>query len=814
MGAELGYAVRALRRAPAFTLTTVLTLAVGFGATTTVFSLAKRIVIDPLPYPDADRLAVISHSAPGLGLHNAGTSDGIFLHYRANTHVFEELALYNENVVDLSGSQRPERIQVALVTSSFWATVNARPVVGRLHVPGDADVEPTPVVISHELWLRQYGGDPSVIGGTVELNRVPKQVVGVVDSRFDLPRPETDVWYASAPNTLTADVSGLHYMVIGRLRPDVSFDDAEADLNGLLPSLADGDPQAGVLLNDGGLRAVVEPLKSVVTGDIATSLWTLLAGVGMMLLIAYANLANLFLIRSEVRRKEIAVRCALGATRGDLVRRFLAESAIVSMLGGVIGAGMTYAAVGGLRATDAANLPRLSDVTVDVAVIGFAIALSLSAALLFAVIPAVRDGQPMLAALKEGGHATPGRERRRMHAALVAVQIALAMTLLVGSALLARTSWQLRRVDPGFEPRGVLTLQISLPYTPYPSFERLTEFWNRLLERVRVLPGVETAGAVTAVPLANDALGVFFRTGIGFDDETAGRDRDGATVDFRMVTPGYFETMRIPIVEGQLPQPGEPQASNPVLVSEPLARRFFPDGRAVGRQIRRVDEDGAAMPWNEIVGVVGGVREATLRSERGQTLYIPMLDRPVAGWYGPSYMTLAVRTSLRPNALVPDVRQVVRDIDPKLPVGNVRSMERIVTDSLRHANFTMLLLLVAAVAALLLGALGVYGIVSYSANQRAREIAIRMVLGQGATHVRRRLVRESARVLLPGIVAGAFVALGTARWLRSLLYGVSANDPTTYGAVAVLLAVVTLGAAYLPTRRAARVDPMVVLREE
>ncbi len=637
---------------------------------------------------------------------------------------------------------------------------------------------------------------------------MPKQVVGILPPGSDFPRPETQVWYATELDPAATRLGDLYLSGIARLKPGVSPEEAEADLDRLIPSLADRYADAASMLRDAQFRAVVRPLKEAVVGSVGGALWVLLAGIGFVLLIACANIVNLLLARAEYRHREVAVRTALGASRGDMVRYFVSESLVLAALGGVLGLVIADAAVRVLVAFGPEDLPRLHEIRIDGGVLAFTAGLSILAALLFGAVAILRRG-PDLAFVLKAGSATTSPERQRARRLLVASQVALTLTLLVGSALMVRSFWNLRNVDLGFDSEGVLTLELALPHRPYPTYNAAAGFYHRLLERVRALPGVEAAGAVSGLPLV--PLPSFY------DEPLAAEGNGVAAVATRnLVTPEYFEAMRIPLLAGHAFETGDRGGGgNPVVVTAALARRLFPGGSAVGKRVRRAA--GTEEPWYTVVGVVGSVPRETVGGDTAEVLYFPVWDQAPGTDYiqnTPTHMSVAIRTSLPPASLGPAVRRIVRDLDPDLPIANVRTMERIVADSVARTSFTMALLLIAAAVALFLGAVGIYGVISYAVSRRTREIGVRIALGAQPTDVSQLVLRQGTGVVLMGLGVGVLAALALTRFLRGLLFEVSPTDPIAFLAMSVLLLFVALLASYLPARRAARVDPMVALRAE
>ncbi|MGE0158259.1 MAG: ADOP family duplicated permease [Gemmatimonadales bacterium] len=819
----LGQSVRSLARAPGFAAAVVLSLALGIGATTTVFSFADAILLRPLPYPDPDRLVVLRHEAPGVDVLRADMSDGTYLHYRANSRAFEEIATWYENVVNLSGVDggEPERVPVAMVSSTLFEVLGARPAVGRLPVPtlersGVAsptaeepaapagDVE---VLLSYELWQRRYGGDPSIVGRTIEANRVPRRVIGVLEEGFAFPRPEIGLWYPEDPDPATARAVDMYKFGVARLAPGFDAETAARDIDRLLPSLSESYPDlTPELLLQSRLRAVVLPLEDAIVGDAGRALWLLLGGMAALLLVACVNVANLVLVRAEHRQRDVAVRNALGATRGDLVRTFGMESIVLAAAAGglaLLVARVSVEALVSLVPPD--GLPRLADVGVDGRVSLFAAALSLAVGVGFALVPAAhRGGRDVTSALKETAAVVGGgRGRHRTRRLLVVAQMGLALTLLVGGALMYRSFQALRRADVGFDAAGVLTAEIAMPYSGYETYGRVESFWRTAIERLRAVPGVESAGAASGIPLRPE--------GPSYDLAIDVEQRPGefyAGVTTYDVSPGYFEALRIPLLEGQPVVDGSPVES-PVVLSAAAARRLFPDGSALGRRLRRTVGPG---PWWTVAAVVGDVPAELVGGEPAGIVYVPMLTEPVDPRRIPRQARLVIRTSVPPATLAPEIRRVVRELDPNLPLANVRTMASIVSDAMARTTFTMLLLVVSGVTALVLGIVGVYGVTSYVVGRRTQEIGLRVALGAGAPDIERMILVDGARTISAGVAVGVVAALVVGRVLRSLLFGVSSTDAGSIGGVVLVLVATALAATWLPARRAARVHPTEALR--
>jgi predicted permease len=830
---DLRHALRTLWKTPYFSLVAVLTLALGIGAVTALFAMVNAILIQPLPYPRADRLVAVSHAAPGLGLAETGLSSGTYFLYRDRARSFQGLALYEETVLNLSGAAGPaERVQVTYTGPELFQILGVRPELGRLFTtedgrPGFMDGRWTiPVLLSHDLWQQRFGGDPGIIDRIVTLNDLPRIVVGVMPPGFAFPRPETQVWMLMIPPAETANFAQqLSYSAVGRLRPGVAPESAQAELQRLLPSIAGLYPDATpTRIAEVGLRPEVVPLKRVVVGGASRALWVLLGGMGVLLLVACANVANLFLVRAEHRAREVAVRTALGARRLDLARLFLCESLLLSLAGAATGLLLAAGGLSALVAFAPVELPRLHEVRIDGWVLAFTTGIAVLVALLFGGVSLLRQARSAMLAptLRNGGSRVADRRGRgRVRDLLVASQTALALLLLAGSALMVQSFARLMRVDPGFDPSDVLTVEIGLPYRMAGDYPRV---YGELLEQVRALPGVQGAAAASSLPLSGEGP-------YEYPLRVEGRAAPGyapPAVRMKFVTPRYFQVMRIPVVDGSSLLPRErPEVPNPVLVSAALARRLFPGESPIGKQVRRLDSDGEpprlfdpstgslrTTPPYTIAGVVADVRETSLREAPPEILYVPVLDPPVEPSVVPTEMTLVLRTAVPPLSLAPAVRLAVADVDPALSVARIRTLDAIVRASTARESFLMALLLAAATASLLLGSVGIYGVVAYVVRRRTQEIGIRVALGARAGRITGLVLRELLCSVLVGALVGLAGTFAGTRVLRSLLFGVSPTDPLTLAAVTALLLCVALLAGLIPARRAARVDPMVALRAE
>ena len=814
--AAFARAARRLRKSPTFTLAAIVTLAVGIGSTAAIFTLVNAVLLKPLPYAGADRLVAVGHAAPGLGVEEAGQSGGTFLHYRKHTRAFEDIAVYMENVLAITDRGDPERIDAAFASSNLFSLLGVPPRLGRAFVPADGDPgAPSVAVISHDLWVRRYGADPRVIGRMVDLNRDPTQIVGVMPAGFSFPQTRTAIWYNMPMRATKARVRDLHLNGIGRLRAGVPPAEGASDLQRLIPGLSEAYPDATPeLLREARLSAVVVPFKDVVVGDVRLALLVLFATAGFVLLITWANVANLFLVRAEHQRKEVAVERALGARGADLAGRFVAEGVIVALSGAALGLALAYLAVASRFGFEPDAIPRLHEVRLGAPVIAFTVALALLTAALLAAVLYLRAGRAAIAHSLTRGLGGSGGTRAGRHAqrTLVVMQVALALTLLIGSAMMAQSFWRLKQVDLGFDQRNVLTFEVALPSRQYFEFAKAAGFHHQLMDQLRSVPGVVGVDAVTTLPLTtpSDAAQPVERA-----DRKASEIPPTAALG--LATAGYFRTMRIPVERGRAFAPGDlAGAAPPVLLSEELARTLFGDADPVGREVRLAGQ--ASYPAYRVAGVVGSVPGETLAGGAAPALYFPALgdlrkpDAEVPIPLVPRTMNFVVRTSVPPSSIVPAVRRIAGELDPQVPLAHVRTLEEIVDGATARMRLTMLLLLLAAGTALFLGVVGIYGVVSYTVSQRTPELGVRIALGADPAGVARMVLRQGVLVALVGVAAGVVAALGLTRFLTGLLFGVDPGDPATFAAMAALLLAVAAAASYAPARRAARVDPVIALK--
>jgi predicted permease len=810
---------RGFRRSPGFVFLTVLTLGVGIGANAAIFSVVNAVLIRPLPYPEPERIMAVWHTAPGLGMDQFEQSDATYVLYRKHNKTLEDLGIFWDGSVSLTGGQEPVRLRASGATASVFHVLRASAAAGRTLQEADEKPGAEPVaVLSQELWRRRFGGDPGWIGKTLRIDGVTRRVVGVMPASFHFPEPETELWVPMtiAPNNLQG--GNFNYNAIGRLRPGVTPARAARDLSALVWRIPEESPKSQItrgMIESAKLAVLVHPLRDDLVGDVQRILWVLLGSVGVILVIACANVANLFLVRAEGRQREVAVRTALGGSRRDIARLFLSESVALALLGGALGLALAAAGVRLLVSLRPEGIPRLDEIGVDGAVLAFTVGLSLLSGLLFGLFAVLRYGTPeLVASLKEGGRGgTAGRERHRARNALVVVQVALALVLLVCAGLMTKSFWRLRNVDPGLDPRGVLTLALSLPDTDYKDAPARARFVQRLLEQVQALPGVVAAGTVNNIPLNGGGSTSTY----SFEDIPLPPDTVPPILGTRYTSPQYFQAMGIPLLEGRLFQPLDPaRRSDEVIVSQALAQRFWPGRSALGKRLAQGLGKGNA--WHTVVGVVGSVRDDGLDNKPTESIYYPMLrtvdtdDTDVEGT--PSDFYLIVRGRVDPAALAAPVRGAIRTLDPNLPVARLRLMTDIVALSMARTSFTMLLLAIAAAVALLLGSVGIYGVIAYIVSQRTREIGVRMALGAKRQDVETMVLRQGLTLTITGVALGLASSLVLTRLMRALLFEVSPLDPTTFTSVPLLLALVALLASWLPARRAASIDPLEAIRYE
>jgi putative ABC transport system permease protein len=795
---DLRYALRSLGRTPGFTLVASLTLALGLGANTAMFSVIQAVLLRPLPYQEPDRLVMVwEHNLPRQRDRNV-VSPANYLRWRERATSFTDLAMYTWSSTVFTGGDAPERVSGRSVTTNLFSVLGAQPVLGRVFtaeegVPGGPEV----ILLSHGLWQRRFGGDPSVVGRQVAIAGGTVTVVGVMPAAFRALGTE-EYWEPFTIGAETREPQGRYAMVLGRLKPGISPERAGAEMITIARGLESEFPDF-----DTGWSTTVVPLTEQVVGGARQMLLVLLGAVALVLLIACANVANLTLVRATGRARETAVRVALGAPRGRLVRQWLLESLVLAALGGAAGLLLGVWGVDLLKALAPSDVPRLTEIRLDGGVLVVTALVVLIVGVL-AGLPAAVGIRSRHSALAEATQrTTAGGASQRWRQGLVVVQLALALMLLAGAGLMVRSLSRLLAVNPGFDPAGVLTVELSLPSALYEDGPRRNAFFDRVLEQVRGMPGVTTAGVVSALPLTGLASATSFRV-VGRPEPAAGQ---WPVADIRSADEGYFPALGIPLKRGRLPAPADAPSSPPVVViNETMARQLWPDGDPIGARVRVNWNDPEMEP--EVVGVVGDVRHTGLDGDVRPMIYYPR-------WQSPSgYMVLVVRSVTDPLALAASIRGVVRQLDPALPMGDIAPMHEYVSRSVADRRYPMLLLGLFGGLAVTLAAIGLYGVVAHGVGLRSREFGVRIALGASPGDLARLVLSGAGALAVGGVVLGTAGALASTRVLTHLLYGVAPSDPGTLVAAAVLLALVVLFAAWLPARRAARVDPMTALRSE
>ena len=822
MAKELKQVIRRLGRSPSFTFIAIATLALGIGANTAIFTVVNSILIRPLPYPEQDRLVAMNYTAPGMDVELVPHSEGTYLITAQENQTFESFGVFNNTALNLTGGQEPERIPAVVATHEILSLLGAVPQLGRLtNADDDLPGSPEVTILTHELWQRRFGGDFSIVGRTIAVNDVSTEVVGVLAEGFLFHMDDAEMFVPARFDRTTPDEGSFNMPGIARLKPGVTMAAVNADVERMIRLMPErfsgGIPQA--MLDQVGFAPNVTPLKEQVTGEVSRTLWILLASVGLLLLIACSNVANLFLVRAEGRQREVAVRTALGASGGDLARFFLLESAALGIMGGALGLFLAWAGTRALVSFGPESLPRLAEIGIDPRVLLFTLAVSLLAGALFGLFPVWKYRKPdMAGGLKEGGRGgSVGRERHRARNTLVVSQMALALVLLVGSGLMLRSFQALRSVDPGFDPHGVLTLRITLPESVYPDVASRLAFNDQLQGSLSNLPGVVSVGSGAQIPLG----GGMNRTGTMFEDFPLLPDQIPEVIETNRVSANYFETLGMRLLEGRTLTPFDARdRTGAVVVSGALAERYWPGQSVIGKRLtQNIDlvEDGVSeeTPWQTIVGVVEDVRTQAMNEDPTPLLFFPLVQAvPEESARTPQTLAYVVKASGEPTALLPAIRQTLWAQDPNLPIADIMTMDSVVKDSMAQTSFSMVLLGIAAIVALLLGTVGIYGVISYVVTQRTREMGIRLALGAEESVVAGMVLRQGAVLAGIGIGIGLVAAFGLTRLMEAMLFGVSATDPLTFGGVATVLAGVAMLASYLPARRAARTDPVEALRAE
>lgn len=817
---HLKLAVRKLARAPLFTLTAVVTLGIGIGANTAIFSVVNGVLLKPLPYEDPGSLVAMWHEAPGLGFDILEQSPATYLTYREDTQLLEDVALWDNDGAQVLVAIEPEQVETLMVTDGFLPLLGVEASVGRRFTAfDDAPGAPATVMLTHGYWERAFSGDPGAVGQSLAVYGDPREIIGVLPEDFAFLDTEPAFLYPAQFDPAEVMMGNFSYQAIGRMTPGATIDQVSREVERLLPVAVDRypGPVTMTMLEQAQMAAVIRPLKEDLVGDVRAVLWVLLGTVGMVLLIASANVANLFLVRAEGRSKDVALRTAMGAERTDIAGQFLIESTLLGLLGGLVGLGLAWVGLRVLLSMAPAQLPRLDEIGLDPVVLGFTALISVGSGVLFGLFPMVRYGRPdLVASLKEGGRGgSQGRERHRARDMLVVGQVALALVLVVGSGLMIRSFQALRNVDPGFDAGSALTFRVTIPRSVAADVGETVALSQQLLDGLRDIPGVTAAGSAAAIPLggwnSNDPVFV--------EENPVPEGQLPPIRRFNYVMPGYFDAIGVPLVAGRdLGWSDIYDLRRVVVVSENFAREYWDGPReALGRQVATLNINDGSLIWYEIVGVVRAVREDGLDQDPTSAMYWPFARSDMYG-EGPEVQRgMAYVVRAEPGAmpgLLARVRQAVAGVTASVPVAQPRTMEELVDRSMARTSFALVMLGIAGAVALLLGAIGVYGVMSYSVSQRTREIGVRMALGAGRRDVSGMVVRQGMTLAGVGVAFGLLGAFGLTRLMTSLLYGVDAIDLPTFGIVALTLGMVAMLASWLPAHRAATLDPADTLRQE
>ena len=808
---NLKFALRLLRKSPAFAFIAVVIMALGIGANTAIFSVVHAVLLEPLPFRDADRLVQIWHVPPQKsfpGMTRFAVSAANFLDWQKQNHVFEQMALYAGARYDITGVGKSEAISASPVSSGFFSVLGVQPLHGRVFLSEeDRPGNNHEVVLSYKFWQTHYASDPGAVGKSINLDGEPYAIVGVMGPKMTTP-DFAQLWVPLALTAKEASVRGEHHFLsIGRLKPGVTLAQAQAEMNTISQRLEEAYPE-----DDKGWGASVHSLREEMVGDVRPALLMMLGAVAFVLLIACANVANLVLARTFARRKEIAIRTAMGASRARIVQELLSESFIISLCGGALGLLAAHFGIELLTKFFADKLPRMGDIGLNGQVLAFTFALSIVTGILSGLVPAwsmtkgdVND------ALKQGlGRTDAESGTSKTRSALVVIEVALSLVLLIGAGLMLRSLWKLQNIDPGFDSRNVLTLSVMVNKQQFTDPTQESQFFDAVLQRVRSLPGVESAGAIDNLPLqggSNQPVAIEGHPAVALSEQPE--------VSVRVATSGYIRTMHIPLLQGRDITSDDTADSAPIVViSQSMAKQFWPNQSPIGHHLKLSffpDKD------REIVGVVGDVKQLGLNSSAGlATLYWPTAQTTgsaMAPWRSHP-LSLAVRTTTPPQTLATAVTDAVHQVNKDVPVDNVMPLEDFVGETLTQQSFNMQLLAIFGLLALVLCAIGIYSVLAYSVKRSMREIGLRIAFGATLLDVARHVIVRGVKPTLAGIGIGLIAALALGRVVTSMIYGVSSRDLVTFLAVAMLLILVSFGASLIPALRATRVDPLVVLRDE
>jgi predicted permease len=817
---DLRPSLRSLANARGFTLAAVLSLAIGVGANTAIFSVTNALLLRPLPYAQADRIAILWQRSPGLNVPQDWFSLGQYLDIKTQNTTFESTAAAIGASFNLTGSGRPERIDGVRVSSSLFSILGAKPQIGRVFsADEDQPGRTVSVVLTDGFWKRRFGGDRSIIGKPLTLNGNNLTVIGVMSPDFSFNKEvmpavngiqHVDLLLPlPIPASAQSRRDGEDYNVFALLKPGVTVERAQGEMDGIAARMKQQYPQN--YPPNGGLTISVVPLINQVVGDVRLALYVLLGAVGFVLLIACGNVANLLLSRSAVREKEMAIRAAVGADRARLLKQLLTENVLLSLIGGVAGLVVAFAAIEVIRQFGPANIPRLNEIGIDARVLAFTFVVALLTGLIFGLGPALRASSvDPNAVLKEGGRSSVGTSgfglgHGRLRKILIVAEVALSLVLLIGAGLLIRSYSRITNANPGFDAHNVLSLRVSLPGFRYNKPESISQFYEELNRRVKALPGVEYVGSNYQLPLSSVAL-AWEPIGVeGYVPKAAGNDLIISSSAY--ISPDYFRAMGIKLLQGRFFEVTDNKQSPPVvIVDDKLAARFWPNESALGKRLRQ----GANGPWRAVVGVVADAKEYDVDAEPPITAYFPVEQYNI----GSRFVVVRTATSVDAASLTSAVSREIQAIDPDLPAYDVATMEHRLFDSLARRRLSMFLLATFAAFALVLAAIGIYGVIAYWVDQRTHEIGIRMALGADRRRILALIGREFLVIVGIGLVAGLVGALALTRVMSGLLFGVSATDIVTFGVIPVLLGIVAVVATYVPARRATMVEPIVAVRGE
>jgi putative ABC transport system permease protein len=794
--------VRSLVHSPIFTVVTVLSLALGIGANTAIFSVVNGLLLRPLPYPEAEQIVDVWHTPPQQafpGLDRFSVSPANYIDWKAQSSTFEQMAVYTYTGLSLSTSNDPLPLIGAAVSSDFFSVLRTNPMQGRGFTPDEERVgSDQVVVISHGLWQRAFGANPNIMGQTLTLNSRGFTVVGIMPAGFEFPR-EADLWVPLAWDDKERQIRSIHdYLVVARLKQNVSLDQAQAEMSTISSRLEQQYPE-----ENSGWGARVIPLREDLVGNIRLALLVLFSAVGFVLLIACANVANLMLARGANRRKEMAVRVALGAGRARLVRQLLTESVLLAVTGGLLG--LLLAVWGSKMLVKLGSLPNAGEIGIDTWALGFTLLVSFAAGIIIGIVPALQFTRTNISeTLKQGAGRTGGSPiKQHTRKALVISEVALSLVLLIGAGLMIRSFWKLQNVNPGFDTSNALTMSVVLTPSRYSEPHQMLAFFDRALEQIRSVPGVVSVGTTTTIPLAGGGSTQPFTV----EGRPAGTIAEQPMAQTRYISPDYFRAIGIPLRQGRFFSDYDRDKSVPVvIISEAMARRFWPGENPIGKRLTPSfhSEQGA----REIVGIVGDVKSSGLEVDSAAMMYLPFRQSPRP------FLSFVVRTASNPESLIQPVSRAIYSIDKDQALTDVQTLDQVLVASLSGRRFNMTLLLTFAGVALLLAAVGVYGVMNYTVTLRRRELGIRMALGAKATDVLRLVLRQGLTLTLIGVGAGLISAYALTRLMATLLYGVTATDYLTFITVPAVLIAVGLLASYVPARRATKVNPTIALRTE